>query len=554
MSGFELKKAALYTSEPDLAGQIVAKKEVRGYTPAELLSRRFASLNLLSDRGDVSFYEARDLRAQSEDRQVVLRVFKGPSDSSSLELFRLEALAAARLSHPNIIRSGALQEIHGVHFTILDYPHRCETLRNTLDRQGWLEPELAIEIVHRIAGALEYAHRLGVLHLKLHPDNVLIDADGTVLLSDFGVDARSELAWAHAERSSRCPAHYISPEQANGRPLDSRSDLYSLGVVFYQMLTDRFPIDSEDPLAIGRKHLTQSPLAPHLYCADIPPSLSAVIMCLLEKDPDARFRDTASFSAALDRYTNHCITRVSQTEDRVEEPRSCDDDGDECPIDLESLGSEPVLEPWERPLINAINQPAVESSEWEPNLDAVPEKNDQVEFSNHRQDLQEERQHAEALPGDDSRKLPSSSFQRRPVILVVMLLVAAISGLIVLANADRPKAPVRAAPPPPTTNTRNDEATDRSVTPQTNRREEVPGTVGTQSTSEPGATNRRTEPASAAPVSGRLQSGAATANRQRRGIRTSSTSQRLRNTRRRSLRPTLYFRQSHDPVRRYNQR
>lgn len=273
-----------------------------------MLSGRFEFLHQIRKRGAIASFLARDLDDATGGAVVVLNVLQDPrAQASQIELFKLEAEAAAGLSHRNILRSHPSEEIDGVHFSITEHRPAAETLRDLLDRQGWLDISLAIGIVRQIADALEYAHSSGILHLAIHPGSILIVPDGTALLADFGLEARSELAWAHQERSIYCPVHYISPEQASGKPIDSRSDFYSLGVVLYQMLTDRLPLDSIDPEAVRQKHLTQSPPFAHLYLNDIPYSVSNIITRMLEKDPAKRFADAASLREALDSSLNEII-------------------------------------------------------------------------------------------------------------------------------------------------------------------------------------------------------------------------------------------------------
>src|SRR5882724_1687079 len=361
MSGFELQKAA-DANDPNLAGAIstVSKPPTNGGSvcdTAEVLSSRFDCLSLVSDRGGIAIYHGCD-RRDTADRLVALKVLHPHSDDLRRpELFRLEVSAAARLSHRNIVRSSGPQEISGIHFSVVERRPDVETLKMLLDRQGWLDLGLAIGIVLQIADALDYAHSLGVLHLSIHPENVLIGTDGAAVLADFGVEARGELAWAHKERASRCPLHYISPEQARGETLDARSDLYSLGVVFYQMLTDRLPVDSEDPDTVRQRHVTHSPLAPHLYCSDIPFSLSAVITRMLEKDPNKRFQDVTSFREALDRSTSQPPSIAGWSDGCDSQPLDIAYEDDQSPIELESLLNGANRESWEPPSIRVIDSP-----------------------------------------------------------------------------------------------------------------------------------------------------------------------------------------------------
>ena len=138
-----------------------------------------------------------------------------------------------------------------------------------------------------------------MLHLTLHPSKILVESTGRVLMSGFGVEAHNDLAWAHRKRTLQCAPHYQSPEQLAGALVDHRSDLYSLGVLLYEMLTDRVPYDSRNLGTIKRKLTTQSPLPPRTVAGDVPAALSQLVLGLLEKSPDRRFQSAAEFRGVL---------------------------------------------------------------------------------------------------------------------------------------------------------------------------------------------------------------------------------------------------------------
>lgn len=259
------------------------------------LGDRFTELvpDAISDRA--AYYIARET---GSDQQVRLKVLGARTDAD-LELFYLESQAAARLSHPHIVQTREAEEAGGVHFCVIAYEPGCQLLSARLKRQGWLEQREAVEIVTQLAQALEYAHESGALHLRLQPDRILLAPDGAAAISDFGVMANSRLGWASRERGQDCAPPYISPEQLAGGAPDHRSDLYALGVILYEMLTDRVPYDTRDLEQLRRKHLITSPLAPHLLSTGVPEALSGVILGLLEKQPGARFRSAAAFESAL---------------------------------------------------------------------------------------------------------------------------------------------------------------------------------------------------------------------------------------------------------------
>jgi serine/threonine protein kinase len=258
------------------------------------LKARFDILKFLGAAGNSSYFSALDLAA---GRPVRLKVLS--DDAAEKELFYLEAAAAAKLSHQNITPTTEAEELGGIHFSTIEQSPEAESLRGLLDIRSWLEIDVAVSIALQVADALDYAHRMGVLHLNLNPANILIEGDGRVLVTDFGISADEGLAWAHAERSGRHCLQYASPEQIQGSSADPGSDLYSLGVVLFEMLTDRVPFDSADAGMVKRKHLTQAPHPPQLFRPGISNYLSALVLTLLEKNPDWRFRSAAQLQMAL---------------------------------------------------------------------------------------------------------------------------------------------------------------------------------------------------------------------------------------------------------------
>ncbi len=255
-------------------------------------------LKFLGTSGNSFCFAALDL---ATEKPVKLKVLSDDAavDEVQKELFYLEAAAAAKLSHQNITRTTEAEELGGIHFCTIEQSPNAESLRDLLDIRSWLEIDVAVSIALQIADALDYARQVGVLHLNLNPANILIEGDGRVLVTDFGIGADQELAWAQTDRSGRHCLQYASPEQIQGSYADSRSDLYSLGIILFEMLTDRVPFDSTDAGLVKRKHLTQAPHPPQLFRQGISNYLSALVLTLLEKNPDWRFRTSGQLQTAL---------------------------------------------------------------------------------------------------------------------------------------------------------------------------------------------------------------------------------------------------------------
>ena len=269
------------------------------------LGGRFEILEVLDASENQTLLLARDDAKRADDSEATnlirLKVLSRISavDPKKIELFHLEAFAASRLSHPNIAKTSAPEYVGNIHFCASQHYTGVRSLRDLLDRQGWLAPELAASIAGQITDALEHAWSKGVLHLNLQPKNILVRADGRTIVAGFGITADKEQDWARQERSRRLPAQYLSPEQAQEHHLDYASDLYSLGVLLFEMLTDRVPFDSFDPEVIKRKHVAHTPQAPQVFRAGLSVLQSGLVMALLEKSPDKRCQNMSQLRSVL---------------------------------------------------------------------------------------------------------------------------------------------------------------------------------------------------------------------------------------------------------------
>jgi serine/threonine-protein kinase len=283
------------------------------------LRTRFDIEKKLSESDAHSVYLARD---RNNAGLVMLNVLSGTlaGDSRQVELFRLEASAAARLSHRNIPRSSQAEVINGVHFCVAEQRPDVKTLRDYLRLKGWLNAEEAVRICREIAAALEHAHGHGILHLTLDPEKVFIDPDGEVLITGFGIGRGKDLLWARQERSRLCAAQYITPEQILSGETDQRSDLYLLGIILFEMLTDRVPLESGDRALLRQKHLTRTPQPPHMFRHEISRELSRVVMDLLCKRPDGRPFTAGVLMAALDRCVASGLLAGEECADRPQIP------------------------------------------------------------------------------------------------------------------------------------------------------------------------------------------------------------------------------------------
>lgn len=263
-----------------------------------VLGGRYDLRSHLARGGMAEVFDAQD---NLLGRRVAVKVLHSSysRDAAFVQRFRREAQAAANLSHPNIVSIYDTGEDNGTHFIVMELVEG-RSLRDVLKREGHLLPRRAAEIAAEVAAALAVAHRAGLVHRDIKPGNVLLTADGSVKVTDFGI-AR---AWDDSEQLTRTgavigTATYFSPEQAQGRPADERSDIYALGVVLYEMLAGLPPFSGENPVSIAYQHVSQNPIRPSVHNPDVPADLDAIVMRALDKEPLRRYPKAEAMRADL---------------------------------------------------------------------------------------------------------------------------------------------------------------------------------------------------------------------------------------------------------------
>jgi serine/threonine-protein kinase len=241
-----------------------------------ILSERFTILKAVG----VDHHLIRLLaREPGQDDLFLLEVLvdSAACDAELTELFYLEAEAAARLDHPNITAAHRAERLDNIHYRIIAHHPHSETLRELLDRAGWLSAARVAEIAAQLAQALAHAHERGVLHLRLQAEDVLLDRENNALLGNFGIADRPELKWAHLHRLGQLRLSSLCPEAADTDEARA-ADWYALGALCYEMLTDRVPFDSEDAEYLRRKQSLSRPLYPHIITPGIPEGLARLVV------------------------------------------------------------------------------------------------------------------------------------------------------------------------------------------------------------------------------------------------------------------------------------
>jgi eukaryotic-like serine/threonine-protein kinase len=263
-----------------------------------LFDGRYRIQRKLGAGGMADVYLAED---QELGRRVAIKILNGrhANDDQFIERFRREAKNAAALNHPNIVSIYDRGEAEDTYYIAMEFLDG-RTLKELIVSRGAAPVNVAIEYARQILSALRFAHRHGIVHRDIKPHNVLVDGEGRVKVTDFGI-ARAGTSQMTETGSIVGTAQYLSPEQAKGGEVDPRSDLYSLGVVLYELLTGKTPFDGETPVEIAMKHLSTTPKPPSKLRPDVPPELDMVVLRALAKNPDDRYQSADEMEADLER-------------------------------------------------------------------------------------------------------------------------------------------------------------------------------------------------------------------------------------------------------------
>jgi serine/threonine protein kinase len=274
---------------------------------------RYVIERKLGSGGMADVYLAED---QELGRRVALKLLddRHASDEQFVERFRREAQSAAGLNHPSIVSIFDRGYAEGTYYIAMEYLDG-RTLKELLVKNGPTPVPIAIDYARQILGALAFAHRNGIVHRDIKPHNIVVGGDGRLKVTDFGI-ARSGASQMTEAGSIVGTAQYLSPEQARGAPVDPRSDIYSLGVVLYEMLTGKVPFTGDTPVEIAMKHLSQVPEPPSELRDGIPHDLDAVVMRALAKDPEQRYATAEEMDADLARIARG-VAVSRETEDAM---------------------------------------------------------------------------------------------------------------------------------------------------------------------------------------------------------------------------------------------
>ncbi|GAA0734714.1 Stk1 family PASTA domain-containing Ser/Thr kinase [Clostridium oceanicum] len=306
----------------------------------KMLGDRYELLEKIGEGGMAVVYKA---KCHYLNRFVAIKILKDQfcNDKEFVEKFKREATSVASLGDNNIVNIYDVGSEEDIHYIVMEYV-KGKTLKELIDEKGKLNNNEALSLSIQIANALVCAHKNNIVHRDIKPHNILLTEENIVKVTDFGIAKASGSATITNSSKVMGSAHYFSPEQAKGSFVDFKTDIYSLGIVMYEMLTGKVPFDAESAVSVALKHIQDAPTAPKDLNKDIPDSLNNLILKCLEKDPIRRYQSVKELSEDLTKIKNNedvninnmmenDMTRVLDTDlvnDKLKEDSDLEDEDD----------------------------------------------------------------------------------------------------------------------------------------------------------------------------------------------------------------------------------
>ncbi len=291
-------------AEADAAAPSVSSPEprpaVRTGLDADVLAALSTRYEILADAGRGSMGNVYKARDRETGGIVALKLLKPEiaSDQGMIDRFKNELLFARKITHKNVCRVYEFNRVNGVAYTSMEFVEG-EGLRSVLNRTGKLHTKQAVTYASQMCSGLKEAHAQGIVHRDLKPENVMIDSRGSVKIMDFGIARSMDVATRLTGSLAGTPA-YMAPEQVAGKSVDYRTDIYSLGLMLYEMFTGRPAFEAENSVAVALKQMREEPVAPHIVEPSIPVSIERAILKCLEKEPARRFLSVSELQTALE--------------------------------------------------------------------------------------------------------------------------------------------------------------------------------------------------------------------------------------------------------------
>lgn len=282
----------------------------------KVLGSRYELIEKIGSGGMATVYKARDLVLK---RYVAVKVLREEytTDNEFIKRFNTEAESAASLTHPNIVSVYDVGKEGSLYYIVMELI-KGKTLKEIIVEDGRMGWKWSVKIAKQIAQALETAHKNNIIHRDIKPHNIIITEDGTAKVTDFGIAKAVSNSTITAFGTTIGSVHYFSPEHARGGYTDAKSDLYSLGVVLYEMVTGRVPFDADTPVSVALKHMQEKPIEPIVLNPAIPQSLNNLIMKAMQKDPNQRYSSATEMIEDLDRIIKNPETGVSRIAEDTE--------------------------------------------------------------------------------------------------------------------------------------------------------------------------------------------------------------------------------------------
>ena len=304
---------------------------------SRLLSGRYELLEKIGDGGMAVVYKGKD---RLLNRFIAIKILRPEftKDASFVENFKRESQAAAGLSHPNIVSVYDVGKEGNINYIVMELVEG-RNLSNIIAEDAPLDYRTVIDLTKQVASALRIAHKNKIIHRDVKPHNIMVTSDGVAKLADFGIAKAVNDATLSTNSKVIGSVHYFSPEQARGNYVDERSDIYSLGIVMYEMLTGKVPFDGDNPVSIALKHINEEIVPPHEYVDGIPPALERAVLKATNKFQTNRFNSADELIEELDNI--EFVTKVvgnsifAEASNEVARKRSDidDDDNDELVSD-----------------------------------------------------------------------------------------------------------------------------------------------------------------------------------------------------------------------------
>ena len=279
----------------------------------KILGNRYEVLEMIGTGGMATVYEA---RCKLLNRKVAIKVLKDEfsNDAEFIKRFQVEAQSAASLSHPNIVSIYDVGNEDGLHYIVMELI-KGKTLKEVIREEGKLSWDIATNIASQIASGLEQAHKNHIVHRDIKPHNIIITKDGVAKVTDFGIAKAVSNSTINAYGTTVGSVHYFSPEHARGGYTDEKSDIYSLGVVLYEMSTGKLPFNADTPVSVALKHIQETPVEPIAIEPSIPQALNDVIVKAMQKEVNDRYASASDMNADLQKVLktpNTGITNVNK--------------------------------------------------------------------------------------------------------------------------------------------------------------------------------------------------------------------------------------------------